>query len=44
MFWQPSSSIGQYGTPLALMILPYWTNGRISSMEGLYYESAGTAA
>ncbi|MEX1008821.1 MAG: 6-pyruvoyl-tetrahydropterin synthase-related protein [Acidimicrobiia bacterium] len=42
MLWEPSSSIGQYGTPLSLMMLPYWTDGRISSMEGLYYESAGT--
>jgi hypothetical protein len=24
------------------MLLPYWTNGRIASMEGLYYESAAT--
>jgi hypothetical protein len=42
MLWEPSSSIGRYGTPLALMLLPYWTDGRVSSMEGLYYESAGT--
>ena len=24
------------------MLLPYWTHGRIQSMEGLYYESAAT--
>ena len=42
MLWEPSSSIGRYGTPLALMLLPYWTDGRISSMEGLYYESSAT--
>jgi hypothetical protein len=24
------------------MLLPYWTDGRISSMEGLYYEAAGS--
>ena len=42
MLWEPSSEIGAYGTPLALMLLPYWTDGRISSFEGLYYESAGT--
>ena len=34
--------IGSYGTPLALMLLPYWTDGRIASMEGLYYESSAT--
>ena len=42
MLWEPNDGIGAYGTPLALMLLPYWTNGRISSMEGLYYEAAGT--
>ncbi len=31
-----------YGTPLALMMLPYWTDGRIASMEGLYFESSAT--
>jgi hypothetical protein len=42
MLWEPTSAIGQYGTPLALMLLPYWTDQRIGSFEGLYYESAGT--
>ncbi|HXY92250.1 MAG TPA: 6-pyruvoyl-tetrahydropterin synthase-related protein [Acidimicrobiia bacterium] len=42
MLWEPSNTIGQYGTPLALMLLPYWTDGRIESMEGLYYESSAT--
>ena len=42
LLWEPSSDIGRYGTPLALMMLPYWTDGRISSMEGLYYESSAT--
>ncbi len=41
--WEPDSqAIGAYGTPLALMLLPYWTDGRIGSMEGLYYEAAAT--
>ncbi|HEV2308917.1 MAG TPA: hypothetical protein VGU73_00225, partial [Acidimicrobiia bacterium] len=34
--------INVYGTPLALMLLPYWTNGRFPTMEGLYYESSAT--
>ncbi|HWW44335.1 MAG TPA: hypothetical protein VN180_04620, partial [Acidimicrobiia bacterium] len=34
--------INSYGTPLALMLLPYWTNGRFPTMEGLYYESSAT--
>jgi hypothetical protein len=42
MFWEGTNAIGAYGTPLALMLLPYWTDGRIASMEGLYYEAAGT--
>jgi len=41
--WEPdSNTIGAYGTPLALMLLPYWTDGRISSMEGVYYEAAAS--
>jgi len=40
--WEGGSSLGVYGTPLALMMLPYWTDGRIASMEGLYYESSAT--
>jgi hypothetical protein len=32
--------IGSYGTPLAMMLLPYWTKGCIDSMEGLYFESS----
>ncbi len=42
MFWEGSASIGAYGTPLALTLLPYWTDDRIASSEGLYYEAAGT--
>ena len=35
-------AINDMGTPDALMLLPYWTNGCISTMEGLYYESSAT--
>ncbi len=42
LLWEGGSSLDAYGTTLALMLLPYWTDGRISSMEGLYYESSGT--
>jgi hypothetical protein len=35
-------AINDFGTPDALMLLPYWTNGCIDSMEGLYYESSAT--
>jgi len=37
-----SHSINDYGTTLALELLPYFTHGRISSMEGLYFETSAT--
>jgi hypothetical protein len=40
--WEGGSAIDAYGTSLALMLLPYWTDGRIASTEGLYYESAAS--
>ena len=36
--------INAYGTSLALELLPYWTKGRIGSMEGLYFESSATTS
>jgi hypothetical protein len=33
---------GKYGTTMALMLLPYWTDGCIGSMEALYFEASGT--
>ena len=40
--WEPSSAIDKYGTTLALELLPYFTHGRIGSMEGLYFEASAT--
>ena len=40
--WEGGSALDKYGTPLALMLLPYWTNGRIQSMEGVYFEASQT--
>ncbi len=40
--WEGGDAIGNYGTTLALELLPYFTNGRIDSMEGLYFESSAT--
>ena len=34
--------LGTYGTPMAPMLLPYWTDGCIGSMEGLYFEASAT--
>ncbi len=35
---------GVYGTTLALMLLPYFTDHRVASQEGLYFEAAGSTA
>ncbi|MCA1841778.1 MAG: hypothetical protein LC792_01050, partial [Actinobacteria bacterium] len=40
--WEYDENINRFGTPLALMLLPYWTSGCIASMEGLYFESSAT--
>jgi hypothetical protein len=40
--WEYESEEDQMGTPMALMLLPYWTHGCIGSMEGLYFESSAT--
>jgi hypothetical protein len=40
--WEYQRELDRYGTPMALMLLPFWTDGCIASMEGLYFESAGT--
>lgn len=40
--WEYGSDLNRYGTPMAMMLLPFWTDGCIGSMEGLYFESSGT--
>ncbi|HVA75551.1 MAG TPA: phosphomannomutase/phosphoglucomutase [Acidimicrobiales bacterium] len=40
--WEYEPELDQMGTPDALMLLPYWTQGCIGSQEGLYYESSAT--
>ncbi|MGI8984580.1 MAG: 6-pyruvoyl-tetrahydropterin synthase-related protein [Acidimicrobiales bacterium] len=42
--WEYESGLDRFGTPMALMLLPYWTDGCIGSMEGLYFESSATVA
>ncbi len=37
-----SGRLGSYGTPMAPMLLPYWTDRCIGSMEGLYFEASAT--
>jgi hypothetical protein len=40
--WEGGPSLDKYGTPLSLMLIPYWTDGRITSMEGVYFEASAT--
>ncbi len=40
--WEYEGQLDRLGTPMALMLLPYWTDGCIGSMEGLYFESSAT--
>lgn len=40
--WENNSENGKYGTTMALMLLPHWTDGCIASMEGLFFEASGT--
>ena len=40
--WEYEPELDRYGTPMALMLLPYWTDGCIGSMEGLYFEASAT--
>jgi hypothetical protein len=40
--WEYSSDQQRFGTPEALMLLPYWTNNCVDSMEGLFFESSAT--
>ena len=40
--WEYNVSEQRFGTPEALMLLPYWTNNCVDSMEGLLFESSPT--
>ena len=40
--WEYDPTLNRFGTTMALMLLPYWTNGCVDSMEGLLFESAST--
>jgi len=41
-FWEYSADLNRFGTPMALMLLPYWTGGCIGSQEGLFFEASAT--
>ncbi|HLN16614.1 MAG TPA: hypothetical protein VK277_07695 [Acidimicrobiales bacterium] len=40
--WEYEPDLDRFGTPMALMLLPFDTGGCIDSMEGLLFESSGT--
>ena len=40
--WEYTADENRFGTPEALMLLPYWTHGCVDSMEGLLFESSAT--
>lgn len=40
--WEGNKELNKYGTPMALMLFPYWTRGTHPSMEGLFFESSIT--
>jgi hypothetical protein len=40
--WEYEPELNRFGTPMAPMLLPYFTDGCIGSMEGLFFESSAT--
>ncbi len=40
--WENNSANGEFGTTMALMLLPHWTDGCIASMEGLFFEATAS--
>ncbi|MHB8329250.1 MAG: hypothetical protein ACYDD6_06460, partial [Acidimicrobiales bacterium] len=40
--WEYNADLNRFGTPMALMLLPYWTGNCVDSMEGLLFESASS--
>jgi hypothetical protein len=41
IMWEASGDLNRYGTTMALMLFPYWSEDH-PSMEGLYFESSVT--
>jgi hypothetical protein len=40
--WEYTKDENRYGTTMSLMLLPYWTDGCVASMEGLFFEASAT--
>jgi hypothetical protein len=41
IMWEANSDMNRYGTPMSLMLFPFWSEGH-PSMEGLFFESSLT--
>ncbi len=41
IMWEANNEMNKYGTPMALMLFPFWSDGH-PSMEGLFFESSRT--
>jgi hypothetical protein len=40
--WEYEGGQESYGTTMAMMLLPFWSDSCITSMEGLYFEASST--
>ncbi len=40
VLWENNRDLNQYGTPMAPMLIPYWSEWSHPSMEGLFFESS----
>ena len=40
VLWENNRDIDKYGTPMAPMLIPYWSKWSHPSMEGLFFESS----
>ena len=40
--WEFAPELNRYGTTMAMMLLPLWTDGCIGSLEGLFFEATPT--
>lgn len=40
--WEYEAKIDRFGTPMAPMLIPFWTDSCVGSMEGLYFETSGS--
>lgn len=40
--WEFAPELNRYGTTMAMMLMPMWTDSCIGSMEGLYFEATPT--